>query len=354
MRRHKVGPHHIGRSTEAPSCGRRYADCVTIYRSTEDGPVPLADEAPDRTSWRAAPFSALRGGLIGAAEAMPGVSGGTIALMVGLYDKLIDSAGQLLHSARMLVSGVVRRQGIGPAVRSLRMIDWPLLVPVLAGMAVILLVTLMTVAPLLEDHPVPMLALFFGMIAVSIAIPLRMMPERFRPLDGVFMAVAAVAAFLLTGLPESELSNPPLWMVFFGAAIAINALVLPGVSGSFLLLAMGLYVPVQHAVSDRDLAFIAVFGLGAMIGLGSFVKLLQWLLHHRRQATMAVLAGLMLGSLRSLWPWQGEDNALQAPSGAVLGPILLTLLGAAVVAAAILYEARRTRNREREAQPEEG
>lgn len=327
---------------------------MTIYRSTEDGPVPLDPEsvggAPrKRTSWRAAPLSAIRGGMIGAAEGVPGVSGGTIALVVGLYDQLIDAAGELLHAVRLLVSGVVKRQGTGPGMRALKTIDWPLLVPVLVGMAAVLLLTLSTVAPLLEEHPVPMRALFFGMIAVSIAVPLRMMPGRFRALDVVLLVGAAVAAFFLTGIPESEIANPPLWMVFLGAAVAINALVLPGVSGSFLLLAMGLYVPVQAALHDRNLAFIGVFALGAMIGLGSFVKLLQWLLHHRRQATMAVLAGLMCGSLRSLWPWQSDSNQLQAPSGSVVGPILLVLVGAALVLTAIIWESKAHAKAERDA-----
>src|SRR5699024_9610223 len=131
----------------------------------------------------------------------------------------------------------------------------------------------------------PMRGLFFGMIVVSIAVPLRMMPGRFRVLDGALMAAGTVIGFVLTGLPQAELDRPPLWLVFIGAAVAINALVLPGLSGSFILLAMGLYVPILHALEDRNLVFIGVFALGAVVGLGSFVKTLQWLLHHRRQVT---------------------------------------------------------------------
>lgn len=321
---------------------------MTIYHSTGEGPVPVdpADDAPrPKTPWRTAPFNALRGGMVGAAESVPGISGGTIALVVGLYDHLIDAAGAMLHAVRTLVSGVARREGAGAGLKALKSVDWPLLIPVMAGMAVVLVLSLKTIAPLLESNPVPMRALFFGMILVSIAVPLRMMPDRFRAVDGLLLLVGAVAAFLLTGLPPSEIDRPPLWLVFLGAAIAINALVLPGVSGSFVLLAMGLYVPVQHAIDERNLVFIGVFALGAMVGLGSFVKLLQWLLHHRRQVTMAVLAGLMVGSLRSLWPWQTEMNELQAPSGSVFGPLLLTLLGAALVLAAMIWEARQHRKR---------
>jgi putative membrane protein len=306
------------------------------------GSVPRHAAPSTRTPWSAAPGNAVRGGLVGAAESVPGISGGTIALVVGLYDGLLGAASQLVHALRELVQGVAGRRGLRPATAALRAIDWPFLLPVLAGMVVILLVSLNTIAPLLESNPVPMRALFFGMIAVSISVPLRMMPHRFRLLDAGLLVAGAVAAFFLTGLPAAELTDPPLWLVFVGAAIAINALVLPGVSGSFVLLAMGLYVPVQAALHDRDLAFIGVFMLGAAVGLGSFVKLLHWLLEHRRQGTMALLAGLMLGSLRALWPWQDEAGGLLAPSGDVVVPVLLALAGAGIVALAIWWESRRT------------
>ncbi|WP_338403812.1 DUF368 domain-containing protein [Cellulosimicrobium arenosum] len=298
-----------------------------------------------RTSWTSAPGSAVRGGLVGAAESVPGISGGTIALVVGLYDDLIDAAGQVLHAARELVGGLARRRGIAPAARAWRAVDWPLIVPVLLGMAVVLLASLSFVAPLLESHPVPVRSVFFGMIVVSIAVPLRLMPARFRVLDGVLLVVAAAAGFWLTSLPPGQVDDPSLWLVFLAAAVAINALVLPGVSGSFILLAMGLYVPVQEAIHDRDLAFVGAFALGALIGLASFVKLLQWLLHQHRQGTMAVLAGLMVGSLRALWPWQSDDGMLLAPSGSLVGPVLLALAGAGVVLFAMVWEARVTRRR---------
>ncbi|WP_454850747.1 DUF368 domain-containing protein [Promicromonospora soli] len=309
--------------------------------ATRPGPVRRHASPSTKTPWSAAPGNAVRGGLVGAAESVPGISGGTIALVVGLYDGLLGAASQVVHAGRELVQGVAGRRGLRPAAAALRQVDWPLLVPVLAGMVVILLVSLNTIAPLLESNPVPMRALFFGMIAVSVSVPLRMMPGRFRPLDVALLVGGAVAAFFLTGLPAAEVADPPLWLVFVGAAIAINALVLPGISGSFVLLAMGLYVPVQEALHDRDLAFVGTFVLGAAIGLGSFVKLLHWLLEHRRQVTMALLAGLMLGSLRALWPWQDEAGGLLAPEGGVVVPVLLAVLGAAVVLAAIWWEARR-------------
>lgn len=315
--------------------------------ATRPGPVrrhasTSSKTTSSKTPWSAAPGNAVRGGLVGAAESVPGISGGTIALVVGLYDGLLGAASQLVHALRELVQGLVGRRGLRQASAAMREIDWPFLVPVLVGMVVILFVSLSTIAPLLESNPVPMRALFFGMIAVSISVPLRMMPHRFRPLDVGLLVAGAIAAFFLTGLPAAEIADPPLWLVFVGAAVAINALVLPGVSGSFVLLAMGLYIPVQAALHDRDLAFIGTFMLGAAVGLGSFVKLLHWLLEHRRQGTMALLAGLMLGSLRALWPWQDEGGSLLAPPGDFIGPVLLALVGAAVVAVAIWWESRRT------------
>ncbi|WP_277207680.1 DUF368 domain-containing protein [Isoptericola croceus] len=297
------------------------------------------------TPWTAAPGLVVRGGLVGLAEAVPGVSGGTIALVVGLYDRLLGAASDVIHAGRELVQGVAQRRGLRPGGRALRAVDWRFLVPVVVGMIVVLLVALSLVAPLLEEHPVTMRSLFFGMIAVSVAVPVRMMPGRFRPRDVLLLLGAAAAAFVLTGLPPAGVTDPPLWYVVIGASIAINALVLPGVSGSFLMVVMGLYIPVQQALSDRDLAFVGAFALGALIGLSCFVKLLHWLLEHRRQATMAVLAGLMVGSLRALWPWQDADHALLAPpgtgAGAVLGPVLIAVAGAAVVGAAIWWESSR-------------
>jgi len=294
-----------------------------------------------RTSWSRAPIDGVRGGLIGAAESVPGISGGTIALVVGLYDELVLSAGHVVHAARALVVGLVRRRGTAEAVASLRKVDWRMLVPVLVGMVVVLLVSLRTLAPLLETHPVPTRAVFFGMIAASVAVPLGMLPTRVRARDVALMVAGVAVAFFLTGLTPVDVTSPSLWYVAFGAALAINALVLPGISGSALLVVLGLYVPVQAALEERDLAFVAAFALGATVGLASFVKSLQWLLRERRQATMAVLAGLMVGSLRALWPWQDGDAGLRAPSGDLALAVVLALAGAAVVGALVLWERRR-------------
>ncbi|MDO8150348.1 DUF368 domain-containing protein [Isoptericola sp. b408] len=310
---------------------------------THTGAVRRHAAPASGTSWRSAPGLAARGGLVGMAESVPGISGGTVALITGLYDQLLAAASQVVHAGRELVQGVAQGHGLRPAGRALRAVDWRFLAPVLGGMVVVLLASLNTIAPLLEENPVPVRSVFFGMIAVSVLVPLSMMPRRFRPLDAVLLLGAAVVGFFFVGLPPSQVVDPSLWYVAGSAAVAINALVLPGVSGSTLLVILGLYIPVQQAVEDRDLAFLGAFVVGAAVGLASFVKLLHWLLEHRRQGTMAVLAGLMIGSLRALWPWQDADGGLLAPddASAVVGPLLLALAGAAVVGALFWWESTR-------------
>lgn len=298
---------------------------------------------PQKTPWRSAPLSFLKGGAMGAAEAVPGISGGTTALIVGIYDQLIGAVSDLIHALRLSAASLFRRRPMRPAWDAVKALDWPLLVPVAAGMLTFLLIALNTVAPLMESHPVPMNALFFGMIAVSVAIPLRMLPDRFTAVNGLQFAAAAVLAFLVTSVPAMHVADPSLWYVFLAAMIAINALVLPGLSGSALMVVMGIYIPVQNALSDLDLAFIGTYMAGAAIGLGLFSKVLNWLLHAKRQATMAALAGLMVGSLRSLWPWQSEEGALQAPGDGIGLAVVLALAGAAIVAGALYWEARSRR-----------
>ena len=177
-----------------------------------------------------------------------------------------------------------------------------------------------------------------------LAVQVRILGE--HHVSNVLAALAAVLAFVLTGLPAAGDAEPQLWFVAVAAAIAICALVLPGVSGSFLLLAMGLYAPTLDAVNDRDLGYLGVFALGAVLGLASFAPLLQWLLERRRQVTLAIMTGLMLGSLRALWPWQTETGGVLAPEGAQLPMVIaLVVAGAALVVGLLFVESRLVRRR---------
>jgi putative membrane protein len=277
----------------------------------------------------------LRGGLIGAAEAVPGISGGTIALVTGVYETVISSAGHLVSGVRAVATDRTRARAEFRAVR------WDVLVPLLIGMVPALLLALLLLAPAIERYPVQMRALLFGMVAAAVVVPARMV-GRWRARQLLLAGAAAVVGFLLTGALQLSV-EPSLPVVFVVAAIAICALVLPGVSGAFLLLAFGLYGPTRDAVRHLDLAYIGVFLLGAVCGLSLFVKGLQWLLAHYHRATLAVMTGLIVGALRALWPWQGEHNELLAPAGPVVVAALLCLLGAAIVLGIVVLEHRHQR-----------
>lgn len=262
-----------------------------------------------------------RGVLIGLAEAVPGVSGGTVALVVGIYDRLIASISAAAGAVGQLARGRLRGARI-----ALAHVDLGLLGPLAVGMAPALVGALWLLAPLLETHPVPTNAVLFGLIAGSLALPWRRISHR-NSRRLVLVGLAAAVAFVLAGLPARVITDPALVLVFAAAAVAVCALVLPGVSGAYFLAAFGVYVPVAEAVRSVEASVIAVFVLGAATGLALFSRPLDYLLAHRPDATMAALVGLMAGGLRALWPWQADDRALEPP------PLDATALGALALAA---------------------
>ena len=284
----------------------------------------------------------VRGGLIGIAEVIPGVSGGTLALIVGIYGRLVAAGATLVLAARRLLRLTSQEPGVRSAGRTLRDVPWGLLIPVGIGMAAALLAGARVIEPLLEAYPVQMRAVFFGLVAAGIAVPMGMLARigPWRPIDVIVAVLAAAAAFVLTGLPPAQVLSPSMPIVFLAAAIAVCALALPGVSGSFLLLSVGLYAPTIAAVNDRDIPYLLVFAAGAIVGLAVFVSILRWLLTHRLRVTLVVITGLMFGSLRALWPWQDAERTLLAPGESVLAVVLLVLASAAVVTGLIALERR--------------
>lgn len=295
----------------------------------------------------ALPLNIIRGVLIGMAELVPGVSGGTIALVTGVYDDLIGSAHHVVHGVKRLVLGPDR---VASFRADMRKANWLLLLPLLVGMGIAVVSMAGTMEAFVTGHPELARGLFLGLVAASLVVPIRMLPTRdggWSVTEVVAFLAAAAATFVMTGfVGAGQAEDPNLLLVFLAASVAICALVLPGVSGSFFLLVVGFYSATMAAVSDFDVVYILVFAAGAIIGLGSFVQLLRHLLEHRRRITLIVMAGLMLGSLRALWPWQapaGEDETfsqLLAPQAPVWGPIGLAALGAAVVLVLIIVEAR--------------
>ena len=278
-------------------------------------------------------LNALRGFLIGVAEVIPGVSGGTIALIVGVYQRIIDSAAAFTKGVLQL-----RTMNFAGLKREFKKIDLALLLPLGAGMLSAIVLAAAALEPLIENEPEIMRGLFFGMILVSLYVPYKMATKVWVARDYLAAIVAALIAFGLMSLPRAAAFEPNLLVVFLGATVAICALVLPGVSGSFLLLALGLYAPTIAAVNDRNWLYLLIFILGAVVGLGAFSTLLSWLLSNKRRITLVIMSGLMLGSLRALWPWQDQQGTILSPDG--FGPVVALTVGVVVVGGLILWQAR--------------
>ncbi len=180
-------------------------------------------------------------------------------------------------------------------------------------------------------------AVFAGLILASLWVPLQMVGSGGHRHWSAALASAS-AVFFALGLPAAALPSDSLLWVAPAAALAVCALVLPGVSGSYLLLTLGMYEPTLSAVNNRDVAYLAVFVLGALLGLGLFVRGLQWLLANHFAITLAIMTGLMLGSLRALWPWQGPTGELLAPGSDVAMVAILTAAGFFVVVGMIVTQ----------------
>ena len=283
----------------------------------------------------------LRGALIGVVETVPGVSGGTVALVTGIYDELIDAGHHMTGAVRRLALGPDRVAGMR---EHLRAINWMLVIPLMIGMAAAVLTVAGPVAALVEEHPQTMRALFFGLVLGSVLVPVRLSGGSWRLPEYLRFGLGVIAGLAATSLPTTSLEPNP-WIVAPAAAIAICALVLPGLSGSFVLLSLGLYQPTLQAVDERDLRYIAWFGLWACVGLVVMVRLMRHLLVRYHRGTMVVLSGVMVGALRSLWPWQDTAGSLRAPG--TDWPLLLAIgvLGVLAVQLLVLVEARKLPHR---------
>lgn len=274
---------------------------------------------------------------IGVANVIPGVSGGTMALIFGIYERLIGLLSDVVRSGLKLL-----RFDLSGFWADLRSLDLPFLFWLAVGVVLAPLLGAAVIPGALETWPEESRSLFFGLILGTLPIPwLRI--RRHDARNVIVLLVAAAISFLLVGIPPLDPGQPGLVAVFFSAALAICAMILPGVSGAFILLILGMYAPIFEAIDARDPAVVGVFILGAGIGLGSFAVFLKWLLEKAHDLTMAALVGLMAGSLRSLWPWLAEDRSLLLPdgSGSIGWIVVLGLGGLALSAFMTWLEVRR-------------
>jgi len=273
---------------------------------------------------------------MGAADVVPGVSGGTIALVLGIYERLVAS----IRSGSSALGSMLRGDGTG-AAGWLKKVDWAFLVPLLLGILLAVITLARLIETLLADYPEEMAGLFTGLIAGSVVIAWRLV----RSWDtSVFitLGLTTVVMFVLLGLRQGtsdetvgQLADPALWAFFLAGAVAICAMILPGISGSFLLVLLGMYGPVLEAVNERSMVTLVVLVVGMILGLALFSQLLSWALEHHHDRVIAALVGLMAGSLRVLWPWPDglDSTALGAPGSNVVGVAVLGVVALAGVIA---------------------
>jgi len=264
----------------------------------------------------------LYGVLMGGADVIPGVSGGTMALIVGVYERLVGGISSGVSWGLALL-----RFDRDEMRTHWAAVPWGLVLPLGVGIGLAILVGARVIPGLMEAHPEPMRGLFLGLVGASLVIPALRIQQLTVLRVGIGLG-CAVAAFYLTGLPVLDAADPGLLRVFLSAGVAICAMILPGVSGAFLLEVLGIYTPTLAAVNGGNWLYVLTFMVGAGVGLGSFAKLLDWLLSHRHDATMAALVGLIAGALRSLWPYLGPDRALRLPGA---DDPVVPVLGLAVI-----------------------
>jgi len=232
---------------------------------------------------------------MGVANVIPGVSGGTMALILGIYEELIDA----IHSLNLKFLRLLTFLKIREAISS---VSWPFLLPVGLGILLATLSLAKALSWLLHNYPVIVWAFFFGLILSSVFTVSRVIKEWRMP-TFIAIGLGAVAAYFLFDLVPVATPNAP-WFIFLSGFLAICAMILPGVSGAYILVLLGKYHYILEAINNKDFGTILILIAGAFVGLLSFVRVIGWLLKRYHDLTMAILIGLMLGSLRKIWPWK--------------------------------------------------
>jgi putative membrane protein len=243
-------------------------------------------------------FTAIKGMAMGAADVIPGVSGGTIAFMTGIYAELISSLKSIDHkSIKWLFKGDIGRFW--------KEINGNFLVSVFTGVLISIFTLARLMQYLLINHPIPLWSFFLGLIAASAIFILRDVKEWKTGHITALLAGIAVAAWISLVSPTE--TTDAWWFIFVCGMVAICAMILPGISGSFILLLMGKYAFMMVAIKEFNIPVMLVFIAGAAIGLIAFSHFLSWLLKKYYEQTIALLAGFMIGSLVKVWPWKAES-----------------------------------------------
>ena len=232
---------------------------------------------------------------MGAADVVPGVSGGTIAFITGIYEELLET----INSVNLSALKKLKTEGLKGFWKH---INGNFLVALFLGIGISIVSLAKLITYLLEHHSILLWSFFFGLILSSVYLVGKTV-KKWNVGKIIGLLIGAAIAFYITILPPMENPNA-LWFVFLSGAIAICAMILPGISGSFILLLLGSYEMVLGAIKDAKLSVIAVFAVGCVTGLLSFSKLLNWMFKKYHDLTIAILTGFLIGSLNKIWPWK--------------------------------------------------
>ncbi|NVJ88100.1 MAG: DUF368 domain-containing protein [Flavobacteriaceae bacterium] len=238
----------------------------------------------------------FKGIAMGAADVVPGVSGGTIAFISGIYEELLGS----ISNINLKLFKELKTNGLAKAWQQ---INGNFLASLFLGIVISFVSLAKVIKYLLEHQPILLWSFFFGLVLASV-IYVGKQIKNWNILIIFMLIIAAFLAYYITTLNPLVNENSSSLFLFIAGAIAICAMILPGISGAFILVLLGAYKPILTAVNDRDFKTIAIVGLGAIIGLLSFSKVLKWLFAHYKNFTLAALTGFIIGSLNKIWPWK--------------------------------------------------
>ena len=241
----------------------------------------------------------FKGIAMGAADVVPGVSGGTIAFISGIYEELLAS----ISAINIANLKLLKNEGIKAAWKA---INGNFLLALLSGIFISIISLAKLITWLLENKPILVWSFFFGLVLASILFVSKQI-TKWNASAIILFIIGAVAAYYITILHPAISESSSLLFYFFAGALAICAMILPGISGSFILVLLGAYKPILKALDAlqyKDIKLLAVVAFGAVVGILSFSKLLNWLFDHHKNSTLAVLTGFILGSLNKIWPWK--------------------------------------------------
>ena len=238
----------------------------------------------------------FKGMAMGAADVVPGVSGGTIAFISGIYEELLGS----ISNVNLKLFNTLKKEGLKAAWKQ---VNGNFLLSLFLGIFISVVTLAKAIKYLLENEPILLWSFFFGLVLASIIYVAKQI-TKWNFISVLLLLLSSFLAYYVTTLNPLVNENSSLLFLFLAGAIAICAMILPGISGAFILVLLGAYKTILTAVDDKDLKTIATVGLGAIVGLLSFSKILKWLFSNYKKYTLAALTGFIIGSLNKIWPWK--------------------------------------------------